>query len=175
MTNEIVKNEEKEPIKVNHNDILYRSYERSDSMDNLIAMIQTELSEPYSIFLYRYFLDNFPDLTILAIYKEQIIGVIIGKIEIHGTRQRGYIAMLTVLKEYRRNNIAQELVKILCQRVENQGGDEIVLETECVNIAALKLYESNFFVFLIFLVKTKIYRSWIYERKKINEILSKWK
>jgi peptide alpha-N-acetyltransferase len=56
----------------------------------------------------------------------------------------GKIAMLTVIKKYRRNNIAQKLVELLCEKTEEMGGHEIVLETECVNLAALRLYESKF-------------------------------
>jgi len=109
-------------------------------------MIETELSEPYSIFLYRYFFENFPELTIFAIYNEEIIGVIIGKIETHKQRERGYIAMLTVLKRFRGNGIALTLVQKLCKKTEEMGGDEMILETECVNIAALKLYEKAGFM-----------------------------
>jgi ribosomal protein S18 acetylase RimI-like enzyme len=52
--------------------------------------------------------------------------------------------MLTVIKKYRRNNIAQKLVELLCEKTEEMGGHEMVLETECVNLAALRLYESKF-------------------------------
>lgn len=87
-------NTEEKPIKIDINDVTYRKYEKTDDIHTIIKMIETELSEPYSIFLYRYFFDNFPELTIYAIYEEQIIGVIIGKIEMHkDKRQRGYIAM----------------------------------------------------------------------------------
>lgn len=135
-----------EKVKIELSDVSYRCYEKTDSIHGLIKMIETELSEPYSIFLYRYFLENFPGLTIMAIYKDEIIGVIIGKVEDHGKRLRGYIAMLTVLKKYRGNGIALELVNKLCQKTEEMGGHEIILETECVNIAALKLYDKAGFM-----------------------------
>lgn len=38
-------------------------------------MIDAELSEPYSIYTYRYFLYGWPDLSIFAYYKDEIIGV----------------------------------------------------------------------------------------------------
>lgn len=41
-------------------------------------MIATELSEPYSIYTYRYFVLNWPELTYLAFYKDKMIGVVIG-------------------------------------------------------------------------------------------------
>lgn len=71
-------------------------------------MIDAELSEPYSIYTYRYFLYGWPDLTIFAYYKDQIIGVnikikfkvVIGKLDKHvkSGRNRGYIAMIVVEK-----------------------------------------------------------------------------
>lgn len=135
-----------ERIKIDLSEVSYRCYQKTDSIRFLMEMIQGELSEPYSIFLYRYFIENFPKLAILAIYKEEIIGVIIGKIEEKSKRLRGYIAMLTVLKKFRGNGIALELVYKLCQTIEVMGGHEIILETECVNIAALSLYEKAGFM-----------------------------
>jgi hypothetical protein len=38
-------------------------------------MIDAELSEPYSIYTYRYFLYGWPDLSIFAYYNNEIIGV----------------------------------------------------------------------------------------------------
>lgn len=143
--NQVGIDKQQDPIIVDQNKLTFRNYQKNlDTPEHLMKMIESELSEPYSIFLYRYFLENFPDLTILTMYENEIIGVIIGKIETHGERQRGYIAMLTVLKKYRRNNIGGQLVQKFCKAVEEKGGDEVCLETECVNIAALKLYESIF-------------------------------
>jgi N-alpha-acetyltransferase 30 len=69
----------------------------------MMKMIEVELSEPYSIFTYRYFVNNWPHLTFLAIHNKKMIGVIIGKLEIHkgSKKNRGYIAMIVVDKEYR--------------------------------------------------------------------------
>lgn len=41
-----------------------------------MPMIDAELSEPYSIYTYRYFLYGWPDLSIFAYYNNEIIGVI---------------------------------------------------------------------------------------------------
>lgn len=40
-----------------------------------MPMIDAELSEPYSIYTYRYFLYGWPDLSIFAYYNNEIIGV----------------------------------------------------------------------------------------------------
>jgi peptide alpha-N-acetyltransferase len=74
-------------------------------------MIDQELSEPYSIYTYRYFLYGWPDLCIYAKYGDKIIGVIIGKLELNlkNKRNRGYIAMIVVEKEYRKLKIGKLL------------------------------------------------------------------
>jgi hypothetical protein len=91
--------EEVEPTILDQAKISYRQYEKTDCINKVIKMIETELSEPYSIFLYRYFFQNFPQLTIFAVYEGETIGVIIGKIEKHGERQRGYIGKIIFLRK----------------------------------------------------------------------------
>ena len=47
-------------------------------------MIETELSEPYPIYTYRYFAQKWPELCMLAYFKDkpdQIIGCIVSKLE----------------------------------------------------------------------------------------------
>jgi peptide alpha-N-acetyltransferase len=74
----------------------------------------------------------------MAYYKDEIIGCIIGNYDTTNPR-KAYIAMLVVLKEYRRLKIGQKLFDEFYKRVENNV-DKIVLETECINQAALKFY-----------------------------------
>jgi len=123
------------------NDINYRQFETEDGLETLVKMIETELSEPYSIFLYRHFVNDFPELTIVAMHNDKIVGCIIGKIENEEGSDKGYIAMIVVLKEYRKKGIAKKLVEVFNAKVQQMGVFEIVLETECCNKGALRLYE----------------------------------
>lgn len=128
-------------------DIKYRQFDLSDGIETLIRMIETELSEPYSIFLYRHFINDFPELTIVATYEEKIIGCIIGKLEDkngNDGRDRGYIAMLAVLKEFRNKGIGRSLVHEFNMKVKELGVFTVILETECCNKGALRLYEGKF-------------------------------
>lgn len=128
-------------------DIKYRQFVLSDGIETLIRMIETELSEPYSIFLYRHFINDFPELTIVATYEEKIIGCIIGKLEDkngNDGRDRGYIAMLAVLKEFRNKGIGRSLVHEFNMKVKELGVFTVILETECCNKGALRLYEGKF-------------------------------
>lgn len=148
-------------------EITYRQFVPEDGLENLIAMIETELSEPYSIFLYRHFVNDFPKLTLVALHGEKIIGTIIGKIENEKDGDKGYIAMITVLSDYRKKGIAKRLVEEFNQKVKECGVYDIVLETECVNKGALRLYEGTFL--------NKPASLWIHQRKNAQELLLEWK
>lgn len=54
--------------------------------------------------------------------------------------------MLSVNKEYRKRGIASTLVKYSVEAMKENGVEEIVLETEYDNLAALSLYESIGFI-----------------------------
>ncbi len=56
---------------------------------------------------------------------------------------RGYIAMLAVDPSLRRLGIGKQLVRKTMDEMKEAGADEIILETEITNIAALKLYEGK--------------------------------
>ena len=58
----------------------------------------------------------------------------------------GYVAMLAVLPKYRGNGLGRILVTKTVEAMEEQGVDEVVLETEVTNKAALALYQSLGFV-----------------------------
>ena len=53
---------------------------------------------------------------------------------------RGYIAMLAVQKEYRSQGLGLRLASVAISKMA-ETCDDIVLETEITNLAALRLYE----------------------------------
>merc|ERR1712113_389366 len=107
-----------------------------------------DLSEPYSIFTYRYFINNWPDLCFLTKKEERCVGAIVCKLDIHRCRntKRGYIAMLAVDKDLRGRGIGSKLVRLCLDRMKRLGADECVLETEVTNTGAIGLYRSMGFV-----------------------------
>ena len=132
--------------------ITYRIYNNeNEDMKEISDLIENELSEPYSIFTYRYFVNNWPNLCYLAIdnnrKKNQIIGVIICRLTYdHDQRLRGYIAMLAVNKLYRKKGIGSTLVLKSLNEMKNKNCELVVLETEITNKGALYLYEKLNFV-----------------------------
>lgn len=129
------------------NFVSYVPYDSELQMPDIMRLMKADLSEPYSIYTYRYFIHNWPRLCILACCDERYVGAIVCKLELHHfTTRRGYIAMLAVDKEYRKRKIGSTLVKRTIQQMVTDGCDEVVLETEVTNQAALSLYENLGFV-----------------------------
>ncbi|KAH8286654.1 hypothetical protein KR018_004671 [Drosophila ironensis] len=170
---EKVRETEKKPVEepqpaISADEIVYREYEaehqmhvsspfRQDKVDTLIdifkcrrqdimRLIQAELSEPYSIYTYRYFIYNWPKLCFLAAHDNQYVGAIVCKLDMHMNVRRGYIAMLAVRKEYRKLKIGTTLVTKAIEAMLADNADEVVLETEMRNEPALRLYENLGFV-----------------------------
>ncbi|KAL1881364.1 hypothetical protein VTK73DRAFT_4371 [Phialemonium thermophilum] len=126
------------------------------------ALISKDLSEPYSIYVYRYFLYQWGHLCFMALDPKDssLVGVIVCKLEPHASHSpptlRGYIAMLAVSAPYRGHGIATALVKRAIDAMAQRSADEIVLETEETNIPAMRLYER-----LGFLRSKKLHRYYL--------------
>jgi len=131
------------------NEVLYRQYAGEEDLHPIMKLVEGELSEPYVIYTYRYFLYQWPHLAFLAIDASTStpIGVIVSKQSRHRNgRDRGYIGMLSVQKTWRKRGIAKTLVNLTVQAMHANEADEVVLETEFDNEAALGLYESLGFI-----------------------------
>ncbi|KAH8592367.1 acyl-CoA N-acyltransferase [Bisporella sp. PMI_857] len=121
-------------------------------LPSIRALMKEELSEPYSIYVYRYFLYQWGDLCFMALDQptDKLIGVVVCKLETHQSHSpptlRGYIAMLAVTTTHRGHGIATTLVKKAINAMIERNADEVVLETEETNIPAIKLYERLGFI-----------------------------
>ncbi|XP_034018298.1 N-alpha-acetyltransferase 30 [Thalassophryne amazonica] len=127
--------------------IRYVRYESELQMPWIMRLITKDLSEPYSIYTYRYFIHNWPQLCFLAMVEQECVGAIVCKLDMHKKMfRRGYIAMLAVDSKHRRKSIGTNLVKKAIYAMVDGDCDEVVLETEITNKSALKLYENLGFV-----------------------------
>ncbi len=144
-------------------EIVFVDYQDESRLEDVDRLVACDLSEPYSIFTYRYFLNRFPDLCILARdpASGEICGCVVGKIDTEDAPagaeqtpqsviQTGYIGMLAVNKSHRRKGIGKDLVRCVLQRMKNRGCDSVTLETVSLD----KLCEGNVFEFCSILIPT---------------------
>ncbi|KAG8682011.1 N-alpha-acetyltransferase mak3, partial [Ceratobasidium sp. 394] len=137
------------------NSIAYRPYAGESDLPAIMTLVQDALSEPYVIYTYRYFLSSWTkghtsllwsDGALLLAYDPETgdpVGAIVCKQDSHrGRAERGYIAMLVVGSSWRKRGIARHLVKLSIDAMIANGADEVTLETEFDNTAALALYSA---------------------------------
>jgi len=88
-----------------------RRYAGASELDVIMALMGAELSEPYSIFTFRHFLEGWPELCFVAYDGARLVGAIVNKAELRPRtgRRRGYVAMLAVEKAYRRHGLGRRL------------------------------------------------------------------
>jgi peptide alpha-N-acetyltransferase len=55
----------------------------------MIKMIEKDLSEPYSVYTYRYFLMQWPFLCFMCYDGDKMVGCVISKMELHRVRKLG--------------------------------------------------------------------------------------
>ncbi|KXZ49141.1 hypothetical protein GPECTOR_23g7 [Gonium pectorale] len=126
--------------------IRYVQYKDENDLPVVMDLVDKELSEPYSVFTYRYFLHNWPHLCFFSYDGDKPFGTVVCKMDMHRDRMRGYVAMLVVDKSYRGKRVGSELVKMAISEMIKGGCEEVVLEAEVVNTGALKLYQGLGFV-----------------------------
>jgi peptide alpha-N-acetyltransferase len=139
--------------------VVYEQYKSETQLPRIMEMMTADLSEPYSIFTYRYFIHQWPDLCLMAILRDdadpsfsRVIGSIVCKLDYHKPKVspqkciRGYIAMLAVEKEWRGHGLGSTLARYAIETMTLKNCDEVVLETEITNSGALRLYENLGFV-----------------------------
>ena len=106
------------------------------------------LSEPYSVFTFRYFVNKWPYLTYLAMDKhdenKRCVGLIVASL--NEKNNNGYIAMLVVDKSQRRKGLGTKLVNLSVNKMIKLSVDYVLLETEVDNFGALKLYQKLGFI-----------------------------
>ncbi|KAJ5386445.1 Acetyltransferase GNAT family [Penicillium cosmopolitanum] len=101
--------------------VRYDSARENEYVAAMRQLISKDLSEPYSIYVYRYFLYQWGDLCFLAMDDKD--------------------EMVAVREEFRGQGIATKLVRMAIDAMTERDADEIVLETEITNTGAMKLYE----------------------------------
>ena len=126
-------------------DLVFSTYSSESDLPEIISLIQKDLSEPYSVFTYRYFVNRYPSLCeMVRTQSGELVAVVVCKMDPHekSGRMRGYIGMLAVRQDFRKQKLGSKLVEIVLKRMEEMGADECVLEAEVSNLGALNLYKN---------------------------------
>ncbi|XP_022214259.1 N-alpha-acetyltransferase 30 [Drosophila obscura] len=127
--------------------ISYTRFQDETELTVLQGLIDKTLSEPYTLYTYRYFVYNWPELCFFARDEDRYVGVVVCKLESNGVGLfQGYIAMLAVDMAYRKQHIGRTLVVKAIEAMVAKDVDLVVLEAEYSNTAALALYESLGFI-----------------------------
>jgi len=110
--------------------VILRRYRGGSELAPIMALVAAELSEPYSIFTFRHFVEGAPELCFVAYDGERLVGVIISKAEFRqrNGRVRGYVAMLAVESEYRGRGLGSRLaatgLQALCAKCDEVRAGE---------------------------------------------------
>mmetsp|Transcript_30760 Transcript_30760/g.89824 ORF Transcript_30760/g.89824 Transcript_30760/m.89824 type:complete len:226 (-) Transcript_30760:104-781(-) len=150
--------------------IKFVNYQDEAQLEAVMRLVSSDLSEPYSIFTYRYFLMRFPELCILAVPEGggEPVGCVVCKIDTSdgdgvtdvpqpaavggvgedGTESQepalsGYMGMLAVETDRRGSGIGTALATLAIRRMRDMGCSSVTLETEVTNDAAIRLYEDR--------------------------------
>eukprot|EP00270_Netrium_digitus_P000524 TRINITY_DN1057_c0_g1_i1.p1 TRINITY_DN1057_c0_g1~~TRINITY_DN1057_c0_g1_i1.p1 ORF type:complete len:296 (+),score=64.89 TRINITY_DN1057_c0_g1_i1:3-890(+) len=118
----------------------YVQFRSEEDLPAIMSLIDRDLSEPYSIFTYRYFISQWPQLCYMAVAGGECVGAIVCKMDNDKRLMRGYIAMLVVSRPFRSHGIATELVTRCVAAMRESGCQEVALEAEVTNKGALALY-----------------------------------
>ena len=131
--------------------IEFLSYKDEEMLADVQRLVSADLSEPYSVYLYRYFILTWPNLCICAYSVDpetqkriEMIACIVCKAEEESSGTvglQGYIAMLAVNKAHRKKGLGVELVSRGIEEMTKMGCTEVYLEAEESNKGALALYE----------------------------------
>ncbi|GAA6010803.1 hypothetical protein JCM11491_002953 [Sporobolomyces phaffii] len=73
-------------------EITYRAYRGEQDLEHIVGLVDDELSEPYNLYTYRYFLDQWPHLCFFAFSGSTPLGVIISKVEPH-TKSSDFVVL----------------------------------------------------------------------------------
>lgn len=120
-------------------------YERILELKDFFKSI---LLEPYGHFTFAEMFVMSRRYMLVALSENKVVGSVIGKHEKDGC---GYIAMLAVKENYRKQGIGRSLIKNCLMRMYMDGMCFVYLETDIYNHAAIELYQSFGFQKVMFL------------------------
>ncbi|RYR04731.1 hypothetical protein Ahy_B06g084513 [Arachis hypogaea] len=120
-------------------EIEYVSYGGEHHLPLIMNLVDQELSEPYSIFTYRYFVYLWPHLSFLAFHKGKCVSTVVCKMGDHrnvSKRIHCHVGCDKALGKGIATELGTRSIKVMME----SGCEEVTLESEVTNKGALALY-----------------------------------
>lgn len=94
--------------------VIIEPYRGEHQLGEIMEMIKETLSEPYSVYTYRYFINHCPSLCWIARDPDtkKAVGTIVSRLDKRDDVLRGYIAMLSVSQSHRKRGIGKLLLNL---------------------------------------------------------------
>ncbi|CAL5983410.1 N-alpha-acetyltransferase_30 [Hexamita inflata] len=129
-------------IEHEYNSVQFRPFRNDRDLHAIRELFASQFSEPYQVWTYRFFAEQYPDLTFFAEKEGQIIGCCMCMLQNeHKNRIQGYIGMICVEDQYKRLKIGQHLADLAFEEFAKLNTDVVILETEDDNWRAIAFYE----------------------------------
>ena len=80
----VMQADKSKPLTIEDDEVCFRCFESEKDLQTVVDMMVEQLSEPYPIYTYRYFVQKWPELCILAYLKsnpDKIIASIVSKLD----------------------------------------------------------------------------------------------
>lgn len=111
-----------------------------------IAQIECEsFSDPYPLHLFQYLAEITPNLFLVAVENEVVLGYIVAEIRQDSELKIGQLLSLAVRRVERRKGVGHQLFLALLEVLKEQSCKEVILEVRVSNYSAKIFYERHGF------------------------------
>ncbi|MFX1565052.1 MAG: ribosomal protein S18-alanine N-acetyltransferase [Promethearchaeota archaeon] len=121
---------------------------RSVMQKDLLQIMQIEwesFSDPYPLNVFEFLANTKPELFLVAVETEMIVGYIIADIEQSQGYYSGHLLSLAVRRRTRREGVGHRLISNLVDILRKRRCKEVVLEVRISNNSARSFYQKQHF------------------------------
>lgn len=123
---------------------------RLEDLEKVHKIESNIYQNPWSLDFFKLMFYSNPDLFLLAIFKDNLVGYIVGNIESQKhnlkTKKLGHIMNIAVIPRFRKQGIGSLLIKALEKRLLKKGVYLTYLEVRESNLIAQKFYSNRGYV-----------------------------
>ena len=95
------------------NGLKFRPYRDDRDLHDIRELFASEFSEPYQVWTYRFFAEQYPSLTFFATHEDKIVACCMCMLQSeYKQRVQGYIGMICVEDQWKRSKIGQHMAEL---------------------------------------------------------------